>query len=844
MVRTSVFIGIFGLLICSLAFSDVVINEIHYNPPDDESTYKAGSLFEFIELYNPGSSSVDLSGYQFTKGVTFVFPEGTVAASGEYLVLAQNKTQSIWRNKTYQILGPYEGTLADGGERLELARPDGTVVDSLKYNDKAPWSRTPDGYGESLERIAWDLPSDDFHSWRASLWDSGTPGVVNSVVSAKSRPMITAYEINPQHPTSKDPVSIRLGLDGADVIDSVSLQWEQATQGTPQGNEEPVAIVNARDRFRYWKGKTEPSAGDEWTKPEFDDSTWPQGQGSFGYGGWGRFGTQLSDMRQKYSTLYLRIKFNISEVEYLKNASLMVSYTGGFVCYVNGVEVARANAPQPVVFNSLATGSNNSFQPSTYTIQNTNGFLQGENNTLALVGLNDQLNKNQFSFSVYLNEGERASKPDANQVPSAIMDRVAESVDGATFEAQIPAMPSQSLVRFNAKVTLKDKSVVVLPYVSELRPFESYFVFDGEIQSPLNVLWPFYSGTTKLTEISRSVSGAVILPPNETAPLVFDGAFLIVSRNGQKLKFLKGEEYRGDRTLNIIPERPQEGTSSGISAPHRENLGFWFFQQFGIPACRTDWFRIVLNGSQTQQMIVQQINEKFLEMNGLNSDGDLFKRNYVSPNWEPHTNLENGTATIDALCKNIQQTDTDKLHAVITENLVVDEFVNYLVASVLTSNWDGFHNNNWMYLDPATQKWLIFPWDLDKAWGYTDNNPQFTEMPIEFPLNGKAASAGRDPGPITGWLLKDPAVNTQYIERLTYEFNHKLTEAYLGAKIDEMEQFLLADLTLLETQTGKKSDNRRSQITTSYTTIREFLQLRRAYLSKYLQTPVSDWSVY
>lgn len=841
MARKIVRLSFFVFLIGSLANADVVINEINYHPSD--VGYTAGSLFEFIELYNPGSAPVDLSGYQFTKGITFTFPAGTSVASGAYLVLARDPKQSLFLRKSFTAIGPYEGTLSDGGERLELARPDGTVVDSFKYNDKFPWSRTPDGYGESLERIAWDLPSDDFHSWRASLWDNGTPGAVNSVVSAKPRPAMLAYEISPLHPTSKDAVTVRVGLDASDVIDSALLQWEKAEQGELNASE-LVALVEARDRFRYWKGKSEPSTGDEWTKPEFDDSAWPRGQGTFGYGGWGRYGTQLSDMRQKYSTIYLRIQFNVVDVDYLKNVSFQASFTGGFVCYLNGVEVARENAPQTVAYNSLATASHNAWEASVYTIQNSNGLLKNENNQLAIVALNDQLNKNQFSFSAALYEGERAAKPDASQTPTAIMSRIAESVDGATYEAQIPAMPSQTLVRFNVKVTLKDKSVVVLPYVSELRPCESYFVFDGEIKSLLPVLWPYYSRTTKLTEIGRSVSGAVILPPTEAIPLVFDGAFLVASRNGQKLKFLKGEEYRNDRTLNIIPERPGEGTSSGISAPHRENLGFWFFHEFGIPASRTDWFRIVLNGSQTQQLLVQQVNEKFLEMNGLNPDGDLFKRNYVSPYWEPHNILENGTTSIDALEKNIKQNDTVKLHAVITENLALDEFVAYLVASVLSSNWDGFHNNNWMYLDPDTQKWQIIPWDLDKVWGYTDNNPQFVEMPIEFPVNGQAASAGRDPGPITGWLLKDPEVKQQYIDRLTYEFNRAFSEARMSDKCDEMEQFLLADLAMLEEQTGKKSDNRRSQITSSYKTIREFVQLRRAYLSKYLQTPVSDWSVY
>src|SRR5262249_23507454 len=60
--------------------SEVVINEIHYDP--DVKT----ELVEFVELYNPGSAAVDLSGASFTKGIDYTFAPGTVLAPGGYVV--------------------------------------------------------------------------------------------------------------------------------------------------------------------------------------------------------------------------------------------------------------------------------------------------------------------------------------------------------------------------------------------------------------------------------------------------------------------------------------------------------------------------------------------------------------------------------------------------------------------------------------------------------------------------------------------------------------------------------------------------------------------------------------
>ena len=51
------------------AFSQIVINEIHYDP--DIKTEQV----EFIELYNSGTSEQDLSGGYLSDAVDFTFPK-------------------------------------------------------------------------------------------------------------------------------------------------------------------------------------------------------------------------------------------------------------------------------------------------------------------------------------------------------------------------------------------------------------------------------------------------------------------------------------------------------------------------------------------------------------------------------------------------------------------------------------------------------------------------------------------------------------------------------------------------------------------------------------------------
>ena len=70
------------------AESAIVINELHTNP--DVKT----ELVEFIELYNAGTTDVDLSGWQFTEGVLYTFPAGTKLQVGGYLIVAESPRRS------------------------------------------------------------------------------------------------------------------------------------------------------------------------------------------------------------------------------------------------------------------------------------------------------------------------------------------------------------------------------------------------------------------------------------------------------------------------------------------------------------------------------------------------------------------------------------------------------------------------------------------------------------------------------------------------------------------------------------------------------------------------------
>ncbi len=138
------------LMICSLGIKaqNIVITEIMYNDPSGGTT---GDSLEFLEVYNPGLVSVDLTGYQFTAGITYSFAAGSSIAAQGYLIVAKSST--IIQNY-FGITGVLQWdagqSLANNGEALVLKNGSAVTVDSVRYYNTAPWPTYPNGLGSSL----------------------------------------------------------------------------------------------------------------------------------------------------------------------------------------------------------------------------------------------------------------------------------------------------------------------------------------------------------------------------------------------------------------------------------------------------------------------------------------------------------------------------------------------------------------------------------------------------------------------------------------------------------------------------------------------------------------------
>lgn len=198
--------------IAHAASTDVVINELVYNPVSDVD----GD--EFLELYNAGPTAVDISGWCFNKGIDLCFATGTTMASHGFLVVSPDAART---KLTYGVTpaAVYAGGLKNSGETVTLVDASKATIDSVTYKDTAPWPVTPDGLGPSLELIDPTLDNSNPWNWSASTNMSGsTPGRANSVAGSGLGPEITQPTATPRQPAAGQSVTVSTTIANANTV--------------------------------------------------------------------------------------------------------------------------------------------------------------------------------------------------------------------------------------------------------------------------------------------------------------------------------------------------------------------------------------------------------------------------------------------------------------------------------------------------------------------------------------------------------------------------------------------------------------------------------------------------
>lgn len=177
---------------------------------------------------------------------------------------------------------------------------------------------------------------------------------------------------------------------------------------------------------------------------DFDDSAWTHGIGgvgferSTGYEPYFEIDVQ-GGMYGSNSSCCVRIPFNVAsgDLDAITSLVLRVRYDDGYVAYLNGVEVARANAVGEPAWNSQADTTHSDVDAVEFEdvlISEHIDALRAGVNILAIQGLNESTTSSDFLISVELTAGTGV----VDATPNGLSPTAIHYADPVTLNASVP----------------------------------------------------------------------------------------------------------------------------------------------------------------------------------------------------------------------------------------------------------------------------------------------------------------------------------------------------------------------------------------------------------------------
>jgi len=180
-----------------------------------------------------------------------------------------------------------------------------------------------------------------------------------------------------------------------------------------------------------------------------------------------------------------------------------------------------------------------------------------------------------------------------------------------------------------------------------------------------------------------------------------------------------------------------------------EHFAYRFFRTVGVPASRTAYAHVTLNGIDYGLFLfVEKQNKVYRERWWSDADGSMFEAG--SFNWSCDLDQDCTCYEVDELAKGGEDALLELCDAVSTESedwleaarehLSWEQFIDATAAEMVISHYDnyGWNINNYrLYHDPSADKWSFTPWSTDLSFGWYpwSGNPhcgEYGQLPREY----------------------------------------------------------------------------------------------------------------
>lgn len=494
-------------------------------------------------------------------------------------------------------------------------------------------------------------------------------------------------------------------------------------------------LIKAPEQWRYFLGTTSPPAVEPsttWRTLSFDDNSWLQAPGGIGYGD-GDDGTSL-DLSGgiQVMSVFLRKKFTIVDKTKIEAGVISVDYDDGFVAYLNGIEIARANMDGKGAFplytsNTSGFGDEGLVDPLPFTVSKEtlqSLLIQGEN-VLAVQVHNESTSSSDLTSNVYLSVG----------------------INDASFTYQTTPVwfqPPPEAVTFTSSN---------LPIIIITTTGGQTIPDDPKIRATMSVIDNGAGNRNNLTDPFNNYNG-----------------YIDIETRGESSQMFPKKSYRletvdaAGENLNVeLLGFPAENDWI-LYAPYtdksmmRNEITFKLSRDLGRYASRTRACEVVLNGDyQGIYTLMEKIkvDNNRVDIASLNPDeisGDDLTGGYILrvDKWDGNDYPSWSSGGIDFQYFDPEGADLVSQQQLYIRNFInsvnssisgggfanpetgyanyidVHSFIDNMLLSELGKNVDGFRFSTYMYKDKDSNggKLVLGPlWDFNLAYGNIDYNP-------------------------------------------------------------------------------------------------------------------------
>jgi hypothetical protein len=270
--------------------------------------------------------------------------------------------------------------------------------------DNSDWLEIYNSGDEAVDLSGMYLTDsdDELDKWAFPAGTSLAAGQYVVVFASDKDAILAGGELHTDFKLSADGEYLALvDSDGVTILDQYApefpSQYEDIAYGRTMQLAGTTTTLVAGGATAAALVPTDGSLGSSWQLPGFDDSGWPiSGPTGFGYENSPGDAISFTDEIQTAVpsgtiSLYVRMPFYLSSLDGIDQLTLGMMYDDGFVAYVNGAEVAAANSPSVVAWNSTASTYHddiNAEQFQEFNVSAGISQLQVGWNVLAIQGLN------------------------------------------------------------------------------------------------------------------------------------------------------------------------------------------------------------------------------------------------------------------------------------------------------------------------------------------------------------------------------------------------------------------------------------------------------------------------